>query len=92
MLKRSKIYYKVDDHARVKSNAKVLPDECFERDEESINDQDERDIRYQSKMEFFDLVIAPKILGIIDLIVEIASVVGVFILLFNGINYLLKDD
>jgi len=88
MFKRSK-YYVVGDGSRVSGNTKVTTDDAF--DEKDVNDKD-RILTKRDFGEYMEMVVAPKFFKVLDIVVDIASVAGVFMLLFNGLNYILKDN
>ena len=91
MFKRSK-YYVVGDGSRVSGNTKVTTDDCFEDDEslKKRNRGEDRILTKRNFSEYLGMVIAPKFFRTLDIIVDIASVAGVFMLLYNGLSHLLN--
>ena len=91
MFKRSKIYYRIGEDGqehRVRSDAKVLPNDFFEGDEHGKNDHGEKG----SFAEFFSLAIAPRLAVIADVVVDFAAFAGIFFLLFNGIGRIIDKN
>lgn len=86
MFKRSKVYYVVGDGKKINGNTRVTTDDAF--DEKDTSDSD-RILTRRNFGEYMEMVVAPKFFKVLDIVVDIASVAGVFMLLFNGLSHLL---